>query len=123
MLKELLIFAVVLVALDIGVKFLIAKVFVNKTKSKVKRITSFRLADWHLKQYNKLIKKQIKDRDLNHEVSFLSLKIHSTLQEERIKEVMANDIIYNSNDYGSNYRGDRTRGIDCRRISIHRYIR
>ena len=57
MLGELLIFAVVLVALDIGVKLLIARFVVNKTKSKVKRITSFRLADWHLKQYNKLIKK------------------------------------------------------------------
>lgn len=57
MLKELLIFAVVLVTLDIGIKLLIAKVFVNKTKSKVRRIASFRLADWHLKRYNKLTKK------------------------------------------------------------------
>lgn len=58
MLKELLIFAVVLVALDIGVKLLIAKVFVNKTKSKVKRTASFRLVDWHLKRYEKLSRKR-----------------------------------------------------------------
>lgn len=58
MLKELLIFAVVLVALDLGVKLLIAKVFVNKTKNKVKRIASFRIADWHLKRYEKLSRKR-----------------------------------------------------------------
>ena len=58
MLKELLIFAVVLVALDIGVKLLIAKVFVNKTKNNVKRIASFRIADWHLKRYEKLSRKR-----------------------------------------------------------------
>ena len=58
MLKELLIFAVVLVALDLGVKLLIAKVFVNKTKNNVKRIASFRIADWHLKRYEKLSRKR-----------------------------------------------------------------
>lgn len=58
MLKELLIFAVVLVALDIGVKLLLAKVLVNKTKNKIKRIASFRLADWHLRRYEKLSRKR-----------------------------------------------------------------
>lgn len=58
MLKELLIFAVVLVGLNIGVKLLLARFFVNKAKTKVKRIASFRLADWHLKRYEKLSRRR-----------------------------------------------------------------
>lgn len=62
MLGDLLITAVVLavliVGLDLLVKFLIARFLVNKTKSKVKAIASFRLADWHLKRYKKLSQKR-----------------------------------------------------------------
>lgn len=54
MLRDLLIFAVVLVLLDVGVKYFIARFLVNKVKTKCRRRVTFSMANWHRKRLRKL---------------------------------------------------------------------